>query len=610
MTTPKDAAYVSDTLQYCASIYPWVKSGILAPLQSYFPTRISIPEPPLNHNSFTLVSGYDKVQCQSMNDPLGPSFISPDHGSDQATNFINRMPIEIIGKIFELAITGSSAGLSMRRAIEETCLCLYNIAGVCRGWRAAVLAQTSLWNLIPIICYRGRHRTFITMRSAALAIERAECSNMRLAADLGLFRPAGSPVLEQLFRIKPRIHYVNLRTSGYFNLEEILNPIIEIAGIDAITELSLCFEPSAVFMSERPDSYVLFGHNMDSQLPLFELSLGSVKVLRLKNVIFRAPNASLGILRELRLQDIMFDNSIALMETLKPLSTASRLERLDFIKIEVNDVNSHTPIPDISILLPNLRTLNIEDMSYEATHTVLCCIKPGSYQTVLLFSSILLGQLGINIDSDKQNQCNILEQAIQPHGHSTLVIRTEGNDIESRALYELLHRLPSLTRVQIHTTSLSLALCSTLTQHPDPADLATGFPQFSQIYLNSESIHNIHEWQDSFVQMLSSHPLEEVILGGALRVLASEAFNVTGSWLQNGTVKIRSHAAFFVCLSQTHIRQDIVPTTIHTGSSDVRAVNRQLSPEQAQHRGSRGPGELRTINPLAVLDLHQRPPFH
>ncbi|KAF8729286.1 hypothetical protein RHS02_07875, partial [Rhizoctonia solani] len=574
MTTPKDAAYVSDTLQYCASIYPWVKSGILAPLQSYFPTRISIPEPPLNHNSFTLVSGYDKVQCQSMNDPLGPSFISPDHGSDQATNFINRMPIEIIGKIFELAITGSSAGLSMRRAIEETCLCLYNIAGVCRGWRAAVLAQTSLWNLIPIICYRGRHRTFITMRSAALAIERAECSNMRLAADIGLFRPAGSPVLEQLFRIKPRIHYVNLRTSGYFNLEEILNPIIEIAGIDAITELSLCFEPSAVFMSERPDS------------------LGSVKVLRLKNVIFRAPNASLGILRELRLQDIMFDNSIALMETLKPLSTASRLERLDFIKIEVNDVNSHTPIPDISILLPNLRTLNIEDMSYEATHTVLCC------------------QLGINIDSDKQNQCNILEQAIQPHGHSTLVIRTEGNDIESRALHELLHRLPSLTRVQIHTTSLSLALCSALTQHPDPADLATGFPQFSQIYLNSESIHNIHEWQDSFVQMLSSHPLEEVILGGALRVLASEAFNVTGPWLQNGTVKIRSHAAFFVCLSQTHIRQDIVPTTIHTGSSDVRAVNRQLSPEQAQHRGSRGPGELRTINPLAVLDLHQRPPFH
>ncbi|GAB1528476.1 hypothetical protein RhiTH_011670 [Rhizoctonia solani] len=438
------------------------------------------------------------------------------------------MPIEIIGKIFELAITGSSAGLSMRRAIEETCLCLYNIAGVCRGWRAAVLAQTSLWNLIPIICYRGRHRTFITMRSAALAIERAECSNMRLAADLGLFRPAGSPVLEQLFRLKPRIHYVNLRTSGYFNLEEVLNPIIEIAGTDAITELSLCFEPSAVFMSERPDSYVLFGHNMDSQLPLFELSLGSVKVLRLKNVIFRAPNASLGILRELRLQDIMFDNSIALMETLKPLSTASRLERLDFIKIEVNDVNSHTPIPDISILLPNLRTLNIEDMSYEATHTVLCCIKPGSYQTVLLFSSILLSQLGVNIDSDKQNQCNILEQAIQPHGHSTLVIRTEGNDIESRALYELLHRLPSLTRVQIHTTSLSLALCSTLTQHPDPADLATGFPQFSQIYLNSESIHNIHEWQDSFVQMLSSHPLEEVILGGALRVLASEAFNVTG----------------------------------------------------------------------------------
>ncbi|KAF8749082.1 hypothetical protein RHS01_10254 [Rhizoctonia solani] len=500
------------------------------------------------------------------------------------------MPIEIIGKIFELAITGSSAGLSMRRAIEETCLCLYNIAGVCRGWRAAVLAQTSLWNLIPIICYRGRHRTFITMRSAALAIERAECSNMRLAADLGLFRPAGSPVLEQLFRIKPRIHYVNLRTSGYFNLEEVLNPIIEIAGTDAITELSLCFEPSAVFMSERPDSYVLFGHNMDSQLPLFELSLGSVKVLRLKNVIFRAPNASLGILRELRLQDIMFDNSIALMETLKPLSTASRLERLDFIKIEVNDVNSHTPIPDISILLPNLRTLNIEDMSYEATHTVLCS--------------------WINIDSDKQNQCNILEQAIQPHGHSTLVIRTEGNDIESRALHELLHRLPSLTRVQIHTTSLSLALCSALTQHPDPADLATGFPQFSQIYLNSESIHNIHEWQDSFVQMLSSHPLEEVILGGALRVLASEAFNVTGSWLQNGTVKIRSHAAFFVCSSQAHIRQDIVPTTIHTGSSDVRAVNRQLSPEQAQHRGSRGPGELRTINPLAVLDLHQRPPFH
>ncbi|CEL62888.1 hypothetical protein RSOLAG1IB_10556 [Rhizoctonia solani AG-1 IB] len=529
----------------------WIKRHIVTYLQPYVsPQRPPSTSPP-TLDCATLSGHPDYPVLSPTTESLNHSSPSAHHTNGRPTTSVHHMPPEILGKIFEFAIASSDTNLPMRLAIEETCRCLYHIASVCWTWRTVALDHTSLWSLIPLVCYRLRHKTLVTMHSATLGVERAGNSSLRFAADLGLFIPTKSLIIERLAESKHHISYVNLRISGYYGLEEILNPILEANGERSMTELSLCLEPSAAFIHERPDPYILFQNSTPSERYSFEQSLRSLQILRLKNVVLCAPNASFTNLRWLRLQGIMTNDNVSLVEALKVLETAYQLERLELVEMEVEEMKPPMPY-DVVIPFPNLKTLYIKDVIVDTMQTLLCCIKPGPHQTFLSLSSSYLNRL--YLDEEDHDQASRLRNATQPHRPCALVVHDkEGAAVDPEALRALLCRLPDLAAIHFRSNHLSPALFAALTYSSGSTVCPAEFPRFRQLLLSCETVDFIHESQNSLIEFFSSHPLEELILGGALRILSPEASNsVTGSdyahssglsslriWLQENIGKVR-----------------------------------------------------------------------
>ncbi|KAG8687403.1 hypothetical protein FRC11_007289 [Ceratobasidium sp. 423] len=442
-----------------------------------------------------------------MTQPLAQSLASVTRTRNKLVTSIYRIPPEVLGRIFELSINAGS-DLSMKSAIAVTCHCLHRILSVCSVWRKVGIAHAPLWTLVPIVVLDNSR--MISMKSANLSLERASRSNLRLAADIG------NAFISELHAILvgcgPRFRFINLRSSSPATLQYILNPIMETAVPGSLVELSLCVDTP--HLSERPHSHYLFQHDGPSRQAAFKSVLPNIRVLRFNNIHPRIGNAPLENLVELRIQEVGFGADTALRAFLKALATAPRLETLDILSVEAYEVVVlPASLHDFQLSLPCLQTVFLEDLPCNVLQTVLSVIKPGAHRTVLSITKASLttqhqgGRLNLDIMA--------LRTVFQPHHIDTLVL-TELWLVEGHAgaLRSLLNMSPALTTIYFDEQYLDHASLVALTRRSDVPESQLYLPNLRRIYISSCGIDDIGD-QTTFKDMLSSHPLEELVLGGS-----------------------------------------------------------------------------------------------
>ncbi|CAE6500626.1 unnamed protein product [Rhizoctonia solani] len=450
-----------------------------------------------------------------MTQPLAQSLASVTRTRNKLVTSIYRIPPEVLGRIFDFAVNGSRSDLCMESAIADTCRCLHRILSVCSVWRKVGTAHAPLWTLVPIVVL-NRLR-IISMKSANLSLERAGRSNLRLAADIGDAFIIPMEFYAKLAGHGPRFRSANLCSSSPSTLQFILDSILETAVPGSLTELSLCIDVPR--LNERHDSHYLFQHGGPSKQTAFERVFTNLRVLRLSNVLPRMGNAPLENLVELRIQEVVFGADTNLRAFLKALTTASQLETLDMISVEAYEVVVlPVSLHDLQLSLPRLQTIFLEDLTYNVLRTVLSIVKPGAHRTVLSVSnlSLVTQRQGIRLDLD----ITALHNVFQLHNIDTLLL-TELWCVHDRgfALRCLLSMLPTLTTIYLDEQYLDRASLVSLTRTPD---IPETFPRLRRIYISSCGIDDIGD-QIAFKEMLSSHPLEEIVLGGSF----SEVFEIS-----------------------------------------------------------------------------------
>ncbi|KDN34910.1 hypothetical protein RSAG8_12050, partial [Rhizoctonia solani AG-8 WAC10335] len=438
--------------------------------------------------------------------PLAQSLASVARTRNKLVTSIHRIPSEVLGTIFDFAVKSAGNDLPMESAIPASCLCLYRIVSVCSVWRKIGLAHARLWILVPLVYFN--RSGIITIKSAYFSFERAGRSELHLVANLGLNFILGPPLAKKIADNGSRFRTINLRSSSHFVLEHILDPILMTAAPGSISDLSLCYHPPT-------DAIGLLGFDTPSKQAAFESILNSLRVLRLNNILPDTDNPTFGSLVELRIQAISFGTDLHLREFLQRLGSASYLQTLDIISVEASEVATSPSSPHDPYSIPSLQTLFLDGLSSNVIQTILSSIKPGTHRTVLSATNDIYithrpeGRFFTGILS--------LQNVIQGYNIDTVVIGEAGYAFDD--FCPLLSILPDLTTIYFDEQHLGRASLAALTRRSDIPESQLNLPKLRRIYISCSNIDDIGD-QTAFKNMLSSHPLEELVLGGQLSEVA------------------------------------------------------------------------------------------
>ncbi|CAE6437077.1 unnamed protein product [Rhizoctonia solani] len=448
----------------------------------------------------------------SMMQLLTESFASVARARNRLVPPINRIPTEILGQIFQLALSSAGNNQPMGSAMEATYRSLYNILGVCSIWKKVGLAHKPLWALVPIIDQRKPTR-FRTEKAVNISLERAGESELHLAADiLAVDLRQRVPVLNRLAELRSRLRSINLRASSRAVIEHILGPLIQGLSPGSLKELSLNMHPpmSSSPMTHEDDS--CFQGSQPTFWASFEQLLGSLRVLRLRRVVPRMVNISFSSLVELRIQAFAFRHDTALRELLWSVATASQLRKLELITITIYNVQNVPTPPEYKIPfpLPNLQMLFLEDLREHVLQTVFFAIKSGAHRTVLSLSPLY--KLAPDVAD--------LNPAIKSQTIDTLVLRgfrSWDTPDWITPISSVFNVIPSPRAICLDRVHLGRESLVGLTRRLDLTDSPTSFPNFHRLYISRSTIDYIGDLA-GFKSMLASHPLEEVVLGGHFNV--------------------------------------------------------------------------------------------
>ncbi|CAE6476364.1 hypothetical protein ACGC1H_007690 [Rhizoctonia solani] len=451
-----------------------------------------------------------------MTQPLAQSLASVARTRNKLVTSIYRIPSEVLERIFGFAVNGAGIDLPMRSATSASCLCLYRILSVCSVWRKVGLAHARLWTLVPLV--DSNRSRIITVKSANFSLERAGRSELYLVADLGIefgLIPWSS-LTKILVENGPRFRTINLRSSSHFVLEHILDPILATTLPGSISDLSLSHDPTIAGQPQPTGTTRLLGFDIPSKQATFESVLSSLRVLRLDNILPRMGNLAFGGLVELRIQAISFETDLDLREFLRRLVSASCLQTLDIISVAANEAAASLPPSHEDLCsIPSLQTLFLDNLSSNVIHTVLSSIKSGTHRTILSVTN----EIYIVQRPERRVHTGIffLQNATQSHNIDTLIIGEGWFPFDSaESLHSLLSILPNITTIYFDEQHLDRASLVALTRRPDISEPQV---QLRRLYISCSGIDDIGD-QTAFKNMLSSHPLEELVLGARLSEVA------------------------------------------------------------------------------------------
>ncbi|CAE6350646.1 unnamed protein product [Rhizoctonia solani] len=446
--------------------------------------------------------------------PLAQSLASIARSRNRLTTSCYRIPPEILSKIFEFVIEISLGYVPMGVAFKTICLSLYRILSVCSVWRKVGMAHASLWTLVPLVYFNTPPRG-LTERSVDHSLTRAGRVGLRLAADIRDFSINHLSIRTKLVSNGHRFRFINIRASSLPALEAVLQPILTTAVPSSIHELSLCFEPPLSNDSRIHGPHYLFRSGAPFVKSAIQAVSGFARVLRFKNVLPPTASHYFNNVVELRIQDIVFGDDATLRQFLWSLSIATRLRTLDIISITAYEATDEPAFAhNIPFSLPSLQSIYLENLPLNVLGTLLHAIEPGPHNTALLMTNRSFSIIRPN--GVFQGNLASFGVAIQSHTIGTLVLNKHFTGPNAGSLHSILGYMPALTAIIFDEQTLDRESLLVLTRPPATSVTALSFPKLRRILLSCTIIDDIGNIP-LLKTMLSSHPLQELVIGGSFQ---------------------------------------------------------------------------------------------
>ncbi|KAF8749224.1 hypothetical protein RHS01_10232 [Rhizoctonia solani] len=408
---------------------------------------------------------------------------------------------EILGRIFEFVLEMDTRNIPMDMTIQTVYLSLHRLMSVCSAWRNVAQTHLPLWTLIPILDLNTRSLG-VTETWFSRSLERSRAANLRLAVSVGSLDINNLPIREKLLSQAHRFRSINIRASSLSTIESILKPILTAPAPKFLREISLCYEPPQGHDDQEP--HYLFSLGTHPVLSAFEVTLGFVGILRLKNVLPPSYSQCYSNIVQLRLQDICNSTSIP---------------RSDFRFLL--PITSCPGTEDITVDFPRLKRLYLENLDLNVLESVFLTIEPGRYHTAFMMTRNSLSNMNVMgvINENLDRFREVFES-----GKIHMLILDKRSLIPSPQLLRIiLSCMPTVYSLSLDGQFLSHQYLLALTR---PPDTSIPFPELQSILISCSLIDSIDD-QVAFRNMLSSHPLQTLYLGGSFNMTMT-ANNVEG----------------------------------------------------------------------------------
>ncbi|EUC54326.1 hypothetical protein RSOL_038000, partial [Rhizoctonia solani AG-3 Rhs1AP] len=431
------------------------------------------------------------------------------------------LPDEVFYEIFINVLypaDKTSLGDSMDSALRKTFSTLYGLMSVSRVWWDVILKRSEFWSLLPLyISERLR-----CLRAPALGAQRAR-GPLHLAAIVHKYVHLINWSLDRSTIPIPRIRTINISSLDH-PVERAINQVfLKFSGHNisslGLKELSLHRMQDMLDQDRIPGSFDLVIHD---NLPIWAHFREILKLLS----VFRSSGAELrwnqvvfsDRLVELRLQRVVLGHDSALADFLRKLVSSPALRDLKIISVKTYSDELET---DQRVLLPNLDSLLLEDLSYNTLRTVLCTISPRSHRSTLFPTStskqiVLLGNPNPETITIEQ-----LSSILEPVPIDTLLLRgymdqygdqkpAEERWLTGPELRTLLTSMPALKTLKTNTWEFAQEEWQAMTRSENEP-----FPKFEHLDFSRAFVRD-EEFIKSFV---ASHPIRRMTLEG-LRCIA------------------------------------------------------------------------------------------
>ncbi|KAH7335610.1 hypothetical protein B0J17DRAFT_670804 [Rhizoctonia solani] len=389
---------------------------------------------------------------------------------------------------------------------------LYNLIGVCSTWRDMIMTNGTFWSVIPMFSSLSTEGE----RQFEICLQRASESTLHLAANLGSSM-SSRDLAVVLAEHGSRFRTINISMGDINSIRDVVSKLLKQGQHGALSELFIQSNGSRNRTHGLPtDSDYVVSHDP----PLSNL-MQSLTAFRICRVNFHWDTISFSSrLSELQIEQVSLGYDDAVAPFVQALASATGLRNLKIISLITFRRSGETAnsTPSEPVTFPALQSLTIKNLYLNTLKQLLPMIAPGSHRLMLFLSRSSLGSNSLediylsdsedesNSTIDYDGLCRVLEQTLVD---TLMMTGGRGRAGEWLTRFEftgLLKSMPSLKTLKLNQWKFGGDLCKGLTRTN-----RSQLPELQYLHLSSVEICD----NELFRGMIASHPLRQVVLGGA-----------------------------------------------------------------------------------------------
>ncbi|CAE6518206.1 unnamed protein product, partial [Rhizoctonia solani] len=442
-----------------------------------------------------------------------------------------QLPEEIISMIFQHYIFDpdnpkSPRTSSMIRDVRGIHYRLDALIQVCSSWKDIVMAKGLFWSVTPVL---------YGFFSLECTLKRAGQSKLYLAAaDDIVETPKLLP--QVLAEYGSRFWAINIEVRDSHLIKGAMRQISRQGTTGSLTELSIRWDKAHNASPALPtDEFDYIFPRSHSEQTSFTNMMGLLTAFRISGIQFHWDTIVFSTrLVELRIDNITLGYDDAIVSFLRALSSASELRDLKLISVATLHrpsaaLNTGTPAP---IEFPKLQSLLLQNMYFNALKLLLPAFTRARHCLTLFLTGLCLK---VNmLEGDRleggQEQQSELDRAtnlcatLRPLSLDTLTLGESNLAtvwLRGKAFHILLEGLPTLKTLKLHKWIFEAWDWQHLTRPRSAQENPEEHPfaALQNLYIISASIRTFR--LDYFQEMIISHPLQRVVLGGVSQRLTS-----------------------------------------------------------------------------------------
>ncbi|CAE6437563.1 unnamed protein product, partial [Rhizoctonia solani] len=430
-----------------------------------------------------------------------------------------RFPEEILSQIFMEVIhdhhptSEGIAPLSMEDHLTYTYRGLHTLIRVCSVWKNVALRRAALWSTIPILNSAfGSSTGYQMYQETKLSLQRAVGAGLHFAGVLGVgdYRKTGL-----LVDYIPRFQTINIKSQYLRSIHDFLEMVLNSGIPSSLQELSInhVHHINCKRSESLPHDIDYLSFHGCHHRPTFNQLIRSVSVLRVSGIPFHWETINFSArLVELRVQEVTLGYESELNHFLKAVASATQLRELTIISLSAfpDPLDSDIPSP-VSVELPNLQSLYIQDLYFNVLDRILTNINPGSHRLTLYLTekSLCTGNLEAGSFEEDEVDPSDLCELLGNTPIDTLMLYGHCGEhwVEGPVLRQILSSIPKLKTLKMSHWDFDTECLDALERRPREP-----FPRLQNLHITGTKIYDI----DGLKNVISSHPIRNLDIGASI----------------------------------------------------------------------------------------------